>query len=138
MLLLFLRFCFASSGLAWLLPSPLSACTLLLFFPISNGQGDTEKLAIFGRKRGRRGAELKVMAAVETKVPGYFTDKMTIGETENDSDGFGTKTLILKVRAVPRKLKSVILLVWWFPASSRWLGLSFTADHNAFTTDPPF
>ena len=31
-------------------------------------QGATEKLAIFGPRRGRRGAELKVMAAVETKV----------------------------------------------------------------------
>ena len=38
-----------------------------------------------------------MMAAVETKVPGYFTDKMTVGETEEE-DGFGTKTLILKVR----------------------------------------
>ena len=76
-----------------------SAYAPVLFFARSKHQGDTEKLAIFGRKRGRRGAELKVMAAVETKVPGYFTDKMTIGETENDSDGFGTKTLVLKVRA---------------------------------------
>ena len=60
------------------------------------------------------------MAAVETKVPGYFTDKMTIGEAENDSDGFGTKTLVLKVRAVPRKPKSANLLVLWCPASLRW------------------
>ena len=59
-------------------------------------QGDTEKLAIFGRTRGRRGAELKVMAAVETKVPGYFTERMVV--PEDDKDGFGTRTLVLKVR----------------------------------------
>ena len=59
-------------------------------------QGDTEKLAIFGRTRARRGAELKVMAAVETKVPGYFTERMTI--PEDDKEGFGTRTLVLKVR----------------------------------------
>merc|ERR550537_2046094 len=34
---------------------------------------DVEKLAIFGSKRMRRGAELKVMSAVEGKEPGYFT-----------------------------------------------------------------
>merc|ERR1719174_448420 len=33
----------------------------------------SEKLIIFGDKRGRRGAELKCMSAVETKRPGYFT-----------------------------------------------------------------
>jgi len=57
-------------------------------------QGEVEKLAIFGDRRGRRGAELKVKAAVETKVPGYFTDKVEEGE-EGDED-WGTKTLILK------------------------------------------
>ena len=59
-------------------------------------QGDTEKLAIFGRTRARRGAELKVMAAVETKVPGYFTERMKV--EEDDKDGFGTRNLVLKVR----------------------------------------
>ena len=34
------------------------------------------------------------MAAVETKVPGYFTDKMNI--PEDDKEGFGTRTLVLK------------------------------------------
>lgn len=70
----------------------------LMFFADFRGkgrgrEGDTEKLAIFGPQRGRRGAQLKVMAAVETKVPGYFTDKQ-----EEDVDGveFGTKTLVLK------------------------------------------
>ena len=44
------------------------------------------------------------MAAVETKVPGYFTDKMSIGEetaADDDADGFGTKALVLKVRPLP-------------------------------------
>lgn len=36
----------------------------------------------------------QVMAAVETKVPGYFTDKMD--EDGEDEDDFGTKTLVLK------------------------------------------
>ena len=57
-------------------------------------QGQTEKLAIFGPRRGRRGAQLKVMAAVETKVPEYFTAKMEPDE-EGDAD-WGTKTLVLK------------------------------------------
>ena len=61
-------------------------------------QGDTEKLAIFGNTRARRGAELKVMAAVETKVPGYFTDRMEL--PDDREDGFGTRTLTLKVRVL--------------------------------------
>merc|ERR1719264_885939 len=35
---------------------------------------DTETLIIFGKERNRRGAELKIMSAAETKVPGYFSD----------------------------------------------------------------
>ena len=73
------------------------ALLLLFCHPLVAPQGDTEKLAIFGRTRGRRGAELKVMAAVETKVPGYFTERMVV--PEDDKDGFGTRTLVLKVRA---------------------------------------
>ena len=34
------------------------------------------------------------MAAVETKVPGYFTDHLKA--EEDDKDGFGTRTLVLK------------------------------------------
>ena len=34
-----------------------------------------EKVAIFGSRRSRRGAELKVMSAVEHKSSGVFTDK---------------------------------------------------------------
>ena len=36
------------------------------------------------------------MAAVETKVPGYFTDR--VQTEEDDKEGFGTRTLVLKVR----------------------------------------
>ena len=57
-------------------------------------QGGTEKLAIFGIERARRGAELKVMAAVETKVPGHFTDKMD--PADDPAEGFGTYTMVLK------------------------------------------
>lgn len=57
-----------------------------------------EKLAIFGNQRARRGAQLKVMAAVETKVPSYFTRDLEVGDDGNP-EGFGTHTLVLKVMA---------------------------------------
>ena len=44
----------------------------MFFCDVSKGGGrnkDYEKLAIFGSVRGRRGAELKVLSAVETKAP---------------------------------------------------------------------
>ena len=63
-------------------------------------QGDVEKLAIFGNQRARRGAQLKVMAAVETKVPGHFTNSRT--DEEDTSEGFGTHTLVLKVLRLKR------------------------------------
>lgn len=37
-----------------------------------NGDNPTEKLAIFGSRRSRRGAELKVLSAVEHKHAGFF------------------------------------------------------------------
>lgn len=47
--------------------------TLMFFCEVGSGRNkDFEKLAIFGDIRARRGAELKVLSAVETKVPGYF------------------------------------------------------------------
>jgi len=48
--------------------------TLMFFCEVGSGNRnrDFEKLAIFGSIRGRRGAELKVLSAVETKVPGYY------------------------------------------------------------------
>eukprot|EP00913_Durusdinium_trenchii_P006780 g6372.t1 len=49
--------------------------TLMFFCEVDKGRGRDkafEKLAIFGTTRARRGAELLVLSAVETKVPGYF------------------------------------------------------------------
>lgn len=49
--------------------------TLMFFFEVDGSRGrgrEHEKLAIFGDVRGRRGSELKVLSAVETKVPGYL------------------------------------------------------------------
>ena len=44
-------------------------------WPLWRGQ-DFEKLAIFGDIRGRRGAELKVLSAIETKSPGGTLSQM--------------------------------------------------------------
>mmetsp|Transcript_8560 Transcript_8560/g.29218 ORF Transcript_8560/g.29218 Transcript_8560/m.29218 type:complete len:584 (-) Transcript_8560:332-2083(-) len=55
-----------------------------------DGGADTEKLAIFGPRRGRRGAELKVMSAVETKNPGHFTKDLgkLVSDAEWGSDQY--------------------------------------------------
>ncbi|CAE8584697.1 unnamed protein product [Polarella glacialis] len=48
---------------------------LMFFCEVDGSRGhgkESEKLAIFGSIRGRRGAELKVLSAVETKVPGFM------------------------------------------------------------------
>ena len=67
----------------------------------SGGKGATEKLAIFGSRRGRRGAELKVMSAVEHKKHGWFVDHAAAafkrkldqpGDDENRGDGWGYGT----------------------------------------------
>jgi len=52
--------------------------TLMFFCEVGSGgrrSKDYEKLAIFGNIRGRRGAELKILSAVETKAPGYFENR---------------------------------------------------------------
>eukprot|EP00397_Hematodinium_sp_SG-2012_P009137 GEMP01009212.1.p1 GENE.GEMP01009212.1~~GEMP01009212.1.p1 ORF type:complete len:1002 (+),score=278.11 GEMP01009212.1:418-3423(+) len=62
--------------------------------PDKGGKRDmaSEKLAIIGRQRCRRGAELKIMAAIETKKHGYFTT----GKGNNVSpDPFGTDTMVI-------------------------------------------
>lgn len=56
--------------------------------------GGTERLAIFGPERRRRGAQLKVMSAIEMKLPGYFTKN--VGDSESADDGFGTDTASIK------------------------------------------
>jgi len=58
------------------------------------GRGNGEQLAIFGEKRCRRGAELKVMSSVEEKAPGYFT--RGVREKVSDEKGFGTDRIIFK------------------------------------------
>ncbi len=73
----------------------------LMFFADFRGrsrgrEGETEKLAIFGPRRGRRGAELKCMAAVETKVAGYFTGSNLRDSGDEDNEEWGTKTIVLQ------------------------------------------
>lgn len=75
-------------------------CTIMFFCEVDGGNRrskDYEKLAIFGSVRGRRGAELKVLSAVETKVPGYY--KQIVDEVldrdrgKDDSRTWGTDTM---------------------------------------------
>lgn len=58
------------------------------------GRGNGEQLAIFGDKRSRRGAELKVMSSVEEKAPGYFTKG--VREKISEDKGFSTDRIIFK------------------------------------------
>lgn len=53
----------------------------------------TERLAIFGPHRQRRGAELKVMAAIENKTPGYYTKNST--EVTSPNEEFDTDTTLI-------------------------------------------
>eukprot|EP00927_Polykrikos_kofoidii_P035613 TRINITY_DN3016_c0_g2_i5.p1 TRINITY_DN3016_c0_g2~~TRINITY_DN3016_c0_g2_i5.p1 ORF type:complete len:668 (-),score=105.62 TRINITY_DN3016_c0_g2_i5:103-2106(-) len=68
--------------------------TALMFFCEAGGGSrnrDFEKLAIFGSVRGRRGAELKVLSAVETKVPGYYQKiREEVIERDRGKDETGT------------------------------------------------
>lgn len=66
--------------------------TLLFFldFNKSSKRDQLERLAIFGGLRERRGAELKVMAAIEMKKPGYFTDRDKNLPMQDPSEGFAT------------------------------------------------
>ena len=59
--------------------------TLMFFTELSSKESPTERLAIFGDERHRKGAELKVMSAVDQKIPGYFTKDVneTISESDN-------------------------------------------------------
>lgn len=60
----------------------------------NRGRGGSELLIIFGPRRSRRGAELKVMSGVETKNPGTFTKG--IREKTSDDRGFDTDRMIFK------------------------------------------
>merc|ERR1712060_858580 len=53
----------------------------------------TERLAIFGPERSRRGAELKVMATIESKQKGHFTKNLTPADSKEE--GFATDTMII-------------------------------------------
>eukprot|EP00933_Yihiella_yeosuensis_P051393 TRINITY_DN4931_c2_g1_i1.p1 TRINITY_DN4931_c2_g1~~TRINITY_DN4931_c2_g1_i1.p1 ORF type:complete len:607 (-),score=93.18 TRINITY_DN4931_c2_g1_i1:55-1875(-) len=69
--------------------------TLMFFMgKKQEGRGHSEKLAIFGCERGRRGAELKVMSGVETKLPGHYTKGLR--EKSSDRKGFDTDRLIFR------------------------------------------
>ncbi|CAK0884716.1 unnamed protein product [Prorocentrum cordatum] len=72
--------------------------TLMFFCEVGTGRNrEYEKLAIFGGVRGRRGAELKVLSAVETKVPGYYDrikeSVVTRDKGRDDSGTWGTDTM---------------------------------------------
>jgi len=72
--------------------------TLMFFCEVGKGRSrDYEKLAIFGSVRGRRGAELKVLSAVETKVPGYYDkireDVVNRDRSKDDTGTWGTDTM---------------------------------------------
>jgi len=67
--------------------------TLMFFCEVGAGgrNKDYEKLAIFGTVRARRGAELKVLSAVETKVPGYYEKiKNEVVDRDRGQDETGT------------------------------------------------
>jgi len=73
---------------------------LMFFCEVGKGgreKKDYEKLAIFGQVEGRRGAELKVLSAVETKVPGNFErcrDEVLDRDVGKDATGtWGTDTM---------------------------------------------
>eukprot|EP00928_Gymnodinium_smaydae_P017003 TRINITY_DN1645_c1_g5_i1.p1 TRINITY_DN1645_c1_g5~~TRINITY_DN1645_c1_g5_i1.p1 ORF type:complete len:667 (-),score=172.88 TRINITY_DN1645_c1_g5_i1:106-1833(-) len=75
--------------------------TLMFFCEVDGSAGrrskEYEKLAIFGSVRSRRGAELKVLSAVETKVPGYFSkikdEVLDRDRGKDDSGTWGTDTM---------------------------------------------
>jgi len=76
--------------------------TLMFFCEVGSGRSrDYEKLAIFGATpRARRGAELKVLSAVETKVPGYYEglkDAVVNRDKGKDTTGtWGTDTMTFR------------------------------------------
>merc|ERR1719486_660238 len=73
---------------------------LMFFCEVEKGSRrskEFEKLAIFGDVRGRRGAELKVLSAVETKVQGFYKtirDEVLDRDRGRDETGtWGTDTM---------------------------------------------
>eukprot|EP00932_Pfiesteria_piscicida_P007160 SRR837773.17150.p2 GENE.SRR837773.17150~~SRR837773.17150.p2 ORF type:complete len:535 (-),score=240.90 SRR837773.17150:118-1497(-) len=75
--------------------------TLMFFCEVGSGRNrDYEKLAIFGSIRARRGAELKVLSAVETKVPGHldriFDEVVARDKGKDETQTWGTDTMQFK------------------------------------------
>eukprot|EP00437_Effrenium_voratum_P024042 CAMPEP_0181403092 /NCGR_PEP_ID=MMETSP1110-20121109/3520_1 /TAXON_ID=174948 /ORGANISM="Symbiodinium sp., Strain CCMP421" /LENGTH=673 /DNA_ID=CAMNT_0023525347 /DNA_START=29 /DNA_END=2050 /DNA_ORIENTATION=- len=71
----------------------------LMFFMSEDGArgtrgGGTERLAIFGPQRPRRGSELKVMSGIETKSPGFFM--RGIREKLSERRGFDTDRMLFR------------------------------------------
>ncbi|CAD7948978.1 unnamed protein product, partial [Amoebophrya sp. A25] len=56
--------------------------------PMDDG---VDYLAVFGDEMGRKGASLKIMGAVETKLPGYYLDDIDSNYI-SDEAGFDTET----------------------------------------------
>jgi len=71
--------------------------TLLFFIDYnkSRSRDQPERLAIFGFVRMRRGAELKVMAAIEMKQANYFTNRDANKPMVDPQEGFGTDRLAI-------------------------------------------
>jgi len=61
-------------------------CVIMFFVEFSDDRRgkSIEKLALFGERRGRKGAELKVKSAVECKVPGFYKDMDDDPEADGD------------------------------------------------------
>ena len=82
---------------------PLQEWGTLMFFARTeeHGSKSDEKLCIFGDLRARRGAELKVMSAVEHKHPGYCVNskgelrEISRFKGDEDEDGWDTESMLL-------------------------------------------
>lgn len=75
--------------------------TLMFFCEVGSGRArDYEKLAIFGGVRARRGAELKVLSAVETKAPGYYErikeEVLNRDKGKDESGTWGTDSMVFQ------------------------------------------
>jgi len=72
--------------------------TLMVF--IDTDLSRAQRLAIFGGVRGRRGSELKVLSAVETKMAGYYNairDEVVHRDKYRDTAGtWGTDTMTFR------------------------------------------
>ena len=81
--------------------------------PAPDSSGSIERLAIFGTRTGRTGAELKVMAAIETKIPGYYTrdvgDSHSNEEWGQDTLPLGNEELSFALGKDPSRLRLVMV-----------------------------